>query len=392
MKKASVYFIVLLGIVSLFADITYEGSRSIVGPYLSLLGASGACVGIVAGCGEFIGSGLRVFSGYLSDKTKKYWAITFLGYAINVFAVPLLAWAPSWQAAAFLILLERFGKAIRAPARDAMLSYATKQTGRGWGFGLHEALDQVGAIAGPLLMATILFFKHDYRACFVFLLIPALLTMCVLLFARISFPCPQDLEAAEELKSRGFPKKYWLYLFAVGLVAAGYVDFALIAFHFQKQTLVSALWIPLFYSIAMAVDGVSALIVGRLYDKMGLSVLVCAVALSAFFAPLVFFGGFYLSLAGMILWGIGLGSQESIMRAAVAGFVPPQQRGSAYGMLHLYFGLFWAAGSALIGVFYDISLVYVVLFSLALQLLSIPVFIKLLSKPKGGLNTKTQRH
>jgi MFS family permease len=375
-RKEAMQFIVLLGIVSLFADITYEGSRSIIGPYLSLLGASGACVGIVAGCGEFVGSGFRIVSGYVSDATKKYWTFTFLGYAINVLAVPCLAYTQSWQVAAFFILLERFGKAIRVPARDAMLSFATKETGRGWGFGIHEALDQVGAIVGPLFMTGILFLKEGYRFGFACLLLPAILTLLFLTLARRMFPCPQNLERYEEDKSRKFSKRYWIYLLAVGCVAAGYVDFALIAYHFQKQGILAPVWIPFFYSIAMAVDGLSALLIGPLFDKKGFSVLIVVTALSACFTPLVFFGGFYASLLGMVLWGIGMGSQESIMRASIAQFVPPQRRGAAYGVFHFVFGLFWAAGSAIIGVLYDISLPLVVMFSFSLQLFSIPLFFK----------------
>src|SRR5262249_1911144 len=143
-KKTALKFVVLIGLVSLFADMTYEGARGIAGPYLAVLGASGTTVGIVAGFGELIGYGLRLFSGILSDRTGKYWAITIVGYFINLLAVPFLALAGRWETAALLLVMERVGKAIRTPARDAMLSHATHQTGHGWGFGLHEAMDQIG--------------------------------------------------------------------------------------------------------------------------------------------------------------------------------------------------------------------------------------------------------
>lgn len=371
-------FIILLGVVSLFADMTYEGARSITGPYLAILGASGAAVGFIVGIGELIGYGMRVFSGYLSDKTGRYWLITLVGYSINLFAVPMLALAGNWQVAALLIILERFGKAIRVPARDAMLSYATKQTGRGWGFGLHEALDQIGAVGGPLMISAMLFFHESYQVAFATLLIPAVAALFCLVITRFIYPTPQDMEVSlTSVETKGFPSIYWIYILAISLVAAGYVDFALISFHFQKASSVDASWIPFFYAIAMAVDGLAALVIGRLFDRKGISILAVVTGVSALFCPLVFWGNFYVALIGIILWGIGMGSQESIMRAVVAELVSAKKRGSAYGMMNLSFGLFWAAGSALMGFFYDRSLPYLVIFSLATQLASVPLFLSI---------------
>jgi len=191
-KSSALRFVILIGVVSLFADMTYEGARSITGPYFALLGASGTIVGVVAGFGELIGYGLRLVSGYVSDRTGRYWSITFFGYLMNMLAVPLLALAGSWQLAAILIIAERAGKAIRNPPRDAMLSHATKEMGRGWGFGLHEALDQIGAVLGPLIVTAVLYFKGSYRTGFAVLLIPALLALSVLLVTRLFYPRPRD--------------------------------------------------------------------------------------------------------------------------------------------------------------------------------------------------------
>lgn len=213
-RATAIRFVVLLGLVSLFADVTYEGARSIAGPHLALLGASGTVVGIVAGFGELIGYGLRLASGYLSDRTRRYWAITLVGYAINLLAVPLLALAGRWEAAAALLIAERMGKALRTPARDAMLSYATRGTGRGWGFGLHEAMDQMGAVAGPVIVTAVLATQNNnYPMAFGVLGIPALLALSILLSARRLYSRPQDLEpTAPELKTAGFPAAYWIYL------------------------------------------------------------------------------------------------------------------------------------------------------------------------------------
>lgn len=373
-KNSAIKFIVLLGFVSLFADMTYEGARSISGQYLAILGASGTIVGLVAGFGELIGYGFRFVSGYFSDRTGKYWFFTCLGYAINLFAVPLLALAGNWSLAAALMILERFGKAIQKPSKDAMLSYATQKTGRGWGFGLHEAMDQIGAIAGPLIVSFILYYRSSYEISFAVLLIPAVCAMSVLACARILYPRPQDLEIENpSLKPEGFTKMYWLYLAAVSCVAAGYVDFPLIAFHLKKASIMPDVWVPILFSIAMGVAGISALICGRMYDTKGLSAIFVATGIAALSAPFVFLDGFYFVLTGMILWGIGLGAQESIMRAVVANLVQKNKRGTAYGIMNIWFGISWFLGSALMGFLYDVSLVSLIVFSVGIQLAAIPI-------------------
>jgi MFS family permease len=375
-RASALKFVVLLGVVSLFADMTYEGARSITGPYLAVLGASGTIVGIVAGFGELVGYGLRLISGYISDRTGRYWSITLFGYVVNMLAVPLLALAGNWEVAALLIIAERMGKAIRNPPRDAMLSHATKEMGRGWGFGLHEALDQIGAVLGPLVVTAVLYFKGSYQTGFAVLLVPALLALSVLVAARLLYPRPGDLEAiSPELEAKGFPKKFWLYLAAASLIGAGYADFPLVAYHFEKVSTVSDNWIPVFYAVAMGVDALAALVFGRLFDRIGLATVMIATFLSLFFAPLVFLGGFYFALFGMALWGVGMGAQESIVRAAVAEMVAPNRRGSAYGIFNSAYGVFWFLGSALMGVLYDLSIPYLIAFSVAMQLASIPVLL-----------------
>lgn len=373
-KNSAIKFVVLLGVVSLFADMTYEAAKSISGQYLAILGATGFIVGIVAGFGELIGYGFRLVFGYISDRSGQYWRLTLIGYTLNLLAVPLLALAGNWPLAASLMILERFGKAIRKPSVDAMLSYATKATGRGWGFGLHEAMDQIGAIIGPLIVSCVLYYQGSYQMSFGILLIPALSALSVLACARLLYPRPQDLEIENpRLKTEGFSNKYWLYIAAACCVAAGYVDFPLIAFHFKKASVMPDAWIPIIFSVSMGAAGISALIFGRLYDTKGFSVLIFATALASLFAPLVFSSDFYFALIGMILWGIGLGTQESIMRAIVANLVQMNKRGTAYGVMNIWFGVFWFLGSALMGFLYDVSLITLIIFSLGVQLAAIPI-------------------
>ncbi|MBY0272052.1 MAG: MFS transporter [Alphaproteobacteria bacterium] len=375
-KAVALKFIILLGLTSLFADMTYEAARSITGPFLATLGASAAIVGFVAGFGEFLGYSIRLVSGYLADKTQRYWMITIVGYAINMAAVPALALAESWYVASILIILERTGKAIRTPARDAMLSHAGSQIGVGWAFGLHEALDQWGAMIGPLIVAAVLYYKGSYQEGFALLVVPALLALIVLIIAFKLYPHPHHLEIKlKGLESKGMTLPFWIYLVGAGLIAAGYADFSLIAYHFEKKSIFSPVWIPLVYSLAMGMITISAPLLGYLYDKKGFRVLILVSILSILFAPFVFLGGFYLVLVGIALWSIGIGAHESLMRAIIANMISSKKRASAYGIFNAGFGTFWFLGSVMIGVLYDFSVLAVVIFSVIIQLLAVPILV-----------------
>jgi len=373
-----VYFIILLGIVSLFGDVTYEGARSVTGPYLATLGAGASIVGLVAGIGEFVGYALRLASGYLVDRTKAYWLLTFIGYGL-LLSIPLLAFAGYWQFAAVFIILERMGKAIRSPARDTMLSYATKKVGRGWGFAVHEALDQVGAIIGPVAFSLVLLSHGTYQEGFTFMWIPALLTLAVLALARKKVPSPQKLETPEEASRQDIkgklPRVFWLYTIFTLLSVAGFANFQLISLHLAAQAIVPDAHIPLIYAIAMAVDAVSALVVGKTYDRIGLTSLL-AIPLLTLPVPFLAFSTSYTSvLIGMGLWGAVLGVQETVMRAAVADLTPVERRGFAYGIFNTAYGAGWGLGGVVMGLLYGHSISYLILFAVAMELISIPLFL-----------------
>ncbi len=371
-------FVLLLGFVSLLSDMTYEGARSITGPFLATLGATGAVIGFVSGLGELVGYGLRLISGYLSDVTKRYWAFTIFGYIVNLFSVPLLYFAGSWPFASSLIIAERVGKAIRTPARDAMLSHAASQLGRGWAFGVHEALDQVGALAGPLIVGLVLYLKGGYREAFAWLAVPAILAVTLLILSKLLYPTPRDLEVkVSSLSYDKLPKSFWLYLGAVSLIAFGYIDYPLLAMHAVKAKVISPSFIPFLYALAMGVDAVAALALGYLFDRFGLYTLALSALISSLFAPLVFFGGLLSLLLGVSLWGIGMGAQESILRAVIGGMVSPERRGSAYGIFNSLYGVSWFMGSALLGFLYDRSVASMVAISVFAQILSIPLILYL---------------
>ncbi|MGH1396484.1 MAG: MFS transporter [Trichormus sp.] len=375
-RAAAFRFVILLGFVSLCADATYEGARSITGAYLEVLGASGTVVGLVAGFGELIGYGLRLVIGYLSDQTGKYWGITTLGYFVNTAVVPLLALAGRWEIAAGLMMVERTGKAIRTPPRDALLSHGVSQIGRGFGFGLHEAMDQTGAVMGPLAVAAMVYFQGEYRNGFTVLIVPAVLGLIVLGILQLIYPNPSDfeVETEETPKEEGLPRIFWIYLAAVAIIAAGYADFPLIAFHFQKQGIATGQTIPLFYALAMGVDAIAALIFGYFFDRIGIFVLIIAAVLSSLFAPLVFLGNTQVALLGIAFWGIGMGAQESVLKAAIASIVPKHKRATAYGIFSTGYGLAWFLGSTLMGILYDHTITTLIVFASATQLLAIVFF------------------
>jgi len=375
-KSKALRFIVLIGVVSFFADWVYEGARSVTGPYLAILGASGALVGLIAGAGELAGYGLRLVSGPLSERTGEFWPITLVGYVIQMTAVPLLAIAPNWQIAGLLIVLERVGKATRNPPRDVMISHASKQLGYGTGFGIHEALDQAGALVGPLVIAFVLATRGSYRTAFGVLLVPAIITLLLIFTTRFLYPKPEDMEVTvPHIERAGLPRVFWVYLVGAALVAAGFADFSLMAYHFQKAAVLPKLWIPIFYSIAMAVGGLGSLIFGKFFDRCGIWILIPLTIVAAAATPLVFLGGFYVALLGVAIWGLGMGVHESIIPAAVAAMVPQQRRPSAYGIFTGGYGIFWFIGSAIIGKLYDVSLPALIIFSVVTQLVAVPVLL-----------------
>jgi MFS family permease len=376
MRNRALRFVLLIGIMSFFADFVYEGARSVNGPYLAVLGASATLVGFIAGLGELLGYGLRLVSGRLSERTREFWPITIFGYLVQMSAVPLLALARSWQLAGLLIVLERVGRAIRNPPRDVMLSHAGKEVGLGWTFGLHEALDQFGALCGPLVLAWILARHGDYKLGFAVLAIPAVITIAILIGARITYPRPEEMEVhVPDVHSAGLPRVFWIYLTGAALVAAGFADFSLMAYHFQKARVVPQDWVPIFYAVAMAVSGMGSLAFGKMFDRLGLWILVPLTIIGAASAPLAFLGHEWVALAGCAVWGLGMGVHESIIPAAVATMVPPQRRPSAYGTFTAGYGIFWFVGSVAIGKLYEVSLPALVGFSVAAQLAAIPIFI-----------------
>ncbi|HSN10945.1 MAG TPA: MFS transporter [Propionibacteriaceae bacterium] len=371
------HFVVAFGVVSLLADMVYEGARSIIGPYLATLGASATVVGLVAGAGEFIGYGLRVVTGYAVGRTRHYWGWTILGYAMTVLSIPLIGATGVLAPALVLYGTERLGKAVRSPAKDTLLSYAAARTGRGSAFGVHQALDQTGALLGPLLLAAVLSWREgDYRLAFGILAVPGVVLLVMLAWLRSRVPDPLDYEhgeASTEHESTEqdaqpspaaavprLPGVFWQYVVVVAVLSAGVASFPLIAFHALDARLVGDATIPLLFALAMAVDGVSGLVVGRLYDAYGSRVLV-AVPVAAAFAAVTFTPSLTLLWVGVAIWGIVNGVLDSTVKAVVSEIVPSATRAAAFGWLALVRGLGLLVAGGLLGLAYERGPVWAIL-------------------------------
>ena len=374
-RRSAFRFIVALGFVSLFADMTYEGAHSVIGPLLKDLGASATQVGIIAGLGEMIAASLRYFSGRLADRTRAYWTITTMGYFLNLVVVPGLAFAGNWQAAALLVVAERTGKSLRGPARDVLLSEATEVVGHGSGFGIHAAMDQTGAVVGPLLVATSVARTHHFGPAFLWLAVPAAGAFVALLFARWARPNKGTPPPAPARKS--FPNVFWIYVAAAGLLAVGFVDFPLLAFHFEKNSLVRPEVIPLLYAGAMGVNGLTALIFGNMFDRFGIQIIAVGIVVSLLALPFGFLDGttgVYISVA---CWATGMGAQDATLRSGISQVVSMNKRGTAFGAFNAAYGILWFVGSVTMGVLYDFSLLALVVFGIVAQLAAAALFIYL---------------
>jgi MFS family permease len=369
------HFVLLFGLVSLLTDMVYEGARSIIGPYLASLGASALVVGVVAGAGEFIGYGLRVVSGYLVQRSRHYWAWTITGYALTVLSVPLIGVTHAVVPALLLYGTERLGKAVRSPAKDTLLSHASTRTGRGAAFGVHQAMDQIGAVAGPLLLATVLAASQgDYRLAFAVLAVPGVFVLVLLAWLRLRVPAPWTYEEGPERESpaadaertaateppaapgsaptQRLPRLLWQYVAAIGILSVGVAPFPLLALHAQGHGMLSTAQIPVLFAVAMAVDGVSGLVAGPTFDRAGPRVLL-VVPVAAAGAAVSFADRPVLVWVGVAVWGVVNGILDSVVKAAITQLVGPGARATAFGWLALVRGAGLLVGGAALGLAYE---------------------------------------
>ncbi len=357
--------VVWFGIVSLAADMVYEGARSITGPYLASLGASALVVGVVTGAGEAAALALRLVSGPLADRSGRYWALTIVGYAMTAVCVPLMAVAPFLGAAglafgATMVLLERSGKAIRSPSKSALLAHAARSVGRGRGFAVHKALDQVGAFAGPLLVAGVIALTTHTWAGLAVLAVPGAAAMVLLFVIRARVPDMSVYDGAAEPVAHAaapraagrLPRDFQLFALSCAASTLGLMTFGIIGFHLSDAGLVRAALVPVVYAVAMGVEAVSALATGFAYDRVGARVLLVLPLMVAAVPLLALDNRLGVALAGVVVWGAAVGVQDSTVKALVADLVPSPRLATAYGVFAAYQGGAALAGGALAGWLY----------------------------------------
>lgn len=391
-KKNAFQLILVLGIISLLGDIIYEGGRGVSGQYLNVLGVNAAKVGLIVGLGELLGYLFRLFSGFFADRTKTYWLFTIVGYGLLI-SVPLIAFTSTWQIVAILIILERIGKGIRTPARDTIASHAAKQVGTGYGFGISEFIDQIGAVIGPLIFAFV-FAKvatsqnivGAYQQGYNFFWIPFVLLLFILSFAYLKFKNSEELEtplADRDKDAKNLTKHFWLYVFFVFITTTGFVNFALVGFHLKNLNILADTYIPVLYAMAMGVDAIVGLMAGKMYDRLKTKTkherreyhLLLSIPLVAALVPFfVFSSSVALIILGTMLLGFGMGIQETIMKAAVADMTPMNRRASGYGIFNLSFGLAFFVGSTIAGYLYDYSISALIIALVVIEVLAIPVY------------------
>lgn len=381
-------FVLGFGVVSMLADFVYQGARAIVGPYLATLGASAAMVGAVTGIGEAVALVLRLATGPISDRTQRHWALSIGGYLTTVVTVPLLGLTQSLGPAAALVIAERFGKAVRTPARDTMLAQASARMGRGMAFAAHEALDQSGALLGPLLAGGMILLS-GYRAAFEVMAVPGALAIVAVLWLRRTVPQPALYDSAHPREAARpahaapapLPRRFWHYCAFTAASMAGFATFGVLSYHLQARHVLAPPLIPATYSVAMAAAALAALGSGRLYDRVGLRGLVIALPLTAVIPLLSFSTHAAWVWIGAGIWGVVMGIHGSTLRAAVADMVPRARLGTAYGIFTAAYGLAWLAGSTVIGALYDSSIAATVYFVAATQALALTLFLTLLRRP-----------
>jgi len=383
---AGLMLIIMIGLVDLCADVTYEGGRSMIGQFLGFLGATGSNITIIMGVSEFLGYVARLFSGIIADRTRKYRVLIFIGYLLNMIALPLLSVSYSLPIATCLIMLERCGRAVRIPARDVLVSYAAQSTGIGFGMGLREFFDQLGAIIGPLYIALMWYVSHDYRMSFAMLAMSALLTM-ILLYKALSSRMAHEFEHRSHeyasLHTAQFTSAWWWFLGAVVSLGCATIDFQLLAYHMQHRGVMDAGMLAILYGCGMAITAVGALVLGKLFDRFGPYSMIVVLVLVVGYSPLILFGNVMSCIAGMVLWSILYACHGSFLAALVARLVALDARATAYGISGAALGVGWLVGSLLRGFLYERSLIGVAILSLIFHGSSIVLFLKSFSQYEG---------
>ncbi len=378
-----------LGVVSLLVDLVYEGARSITGPFLASLGASALTVGLVTGAGEGAALGFRLFSGPAADRSGRYWRWMVLGYALTAVCVPLMALAPALGAAglvfgAAMVLLERTGKAVRSPAKSVLLAVAARKVGRGRGFGVHKALDQTGAVLGPLLVAGVIALTTHTWAGLAVLAVPGAVALGVLTWMHRHVGDPDHGSSAGTSHLESLPRAFYVYAVACSLTTVGLMTFGVISYHLVHERLVAAAVVPVVYAAAMGAEAVASLGTGFAYDRVGGGTLVVLPLVVAAVPVLVFTDRVALAVTGVLMWGVATGVQDSTVKALVADLVPAARLATAYGAFAAFQAVAALLGGGLAGWLYDVQRSALVVTVGVAQVVALVLLLGVLGRRRTG--------
>jgi len=393
LKKKAYIVITFFGFISLFGDIIYESARSVYGPFTNLLNMDIVLVGLITGIAEFLGYIIRLVSGYLSDKSKNPWLFTFIGYSMLIF-VPLIGLINQWQILAIFIVFERIGKAIRSPAKDSILSSSAKVVGTGMGFAIQEFFDQIGAFAGPLIFTLVFVLFKDrspifnYKLGFSLLWIPFILLILFLIYTYQKSKDPEIYEnygknLKNEIEEKKLNQILIIYSIFTFFTTLGFISFILIGYYLKEKNIFDDKTIPFLYSIAMGVDAIFALIIGKIYDTLknkykneagGLNVLLFIPLFTLIIPFLLFIKNNLFIILSVVLWGIVMGAHETVMKSAIADITHFKKRGLGYGVFNTVYGVSIFLGSAFLGYLIKINYKFAIFFIIFCQLVSISIY------------------
>ncbi|MGB3341752.1 MAG: MFS transporter [bacterium] len=383
--------IFILGLVSLFTDLSSQMVYPLVPEFLISIGASKAIIGMIEGVAESTASLFRTIFGRLSDKLKKRKLFIFLGYGLSALSKPFLYLANVWTVVLGVRFSDRMGKAIRTPARDALISTSVDPSEKGKAFGLHRAMDRIGAIGGPILAMLVLsLFSDNVRLVFLLSVIPGILA---LFFVRFAKETSIEQHGDVPIKRNSLRNaSFIIFLVSNIIFTLGNSSNAFLILRAREAGL-TIIMIPVIWVVYNISCTISSPIFGSLSDRIGRKPIIITSFL--FYSFVYFLFGITKNL--LMIWvlfaayGIYYGLSAGVFRAYIADLVEPKNRATAYGIFNTGIGLALLPASLIMGALWDsYGSKWAFMTSAGFSLLGFTVFIVSLFLRSGHRKIKYQ--